>query len=72
MNKYQEFIASKQQLCKPSGFEAVWLPDNAFDFQQKIITDSLNQGRAGIFADTGLGKTLIQLTIAQNVVLAKT
>jgi len=41
----------------------------AFDFQKYIIEKSVQKGRIGVFADTGLGKTLIQLSIAQNVVL---
>jgi superfamily II DNA or RNA helicase len=40
----------------------------AFDFQREIITRAVKKGRIAVFADTGLGKTLIQLSIAQNVV----
>lgn len=44
------------------------MPDIAFDFQQYIIEKACVKGRVGIFADTGLGKTLIQLAIAYNIV----
>jgi hypothetical protein len=44
------------------------MPSMAFDFQEFIIAKSLKRGRNAIFADTGLGKTLIQLTLAQNIV----
>jgi ERCC4-related helicase len=40
----------------------------AFDFQCAIIEKAVKKGRMAVFADTGLGKTLIQLSIAQNVV----
>ena len=33
-----------------------------------MIQKSVRKGRIGVFADTGLGKTLIQLAIAQNIV----
>ena len=38
-------------------------------FKKKIINRAVNKGRIAVFADTGLGKTLIQLSIAHNVVL---
>jgi len=40
----------------------------AFDFQKFIIEKAVRKGRIGVFADTGLGKTLIQLSIANNIV----
>jgi ERCC4-related helicase len=40
----------------------------AFDFQREIITRAVKKGRMAIFADTGLGKTLIQLSIAKNII----
>ena len=67
---YQEFIKNKRHSISDRGFSANWMPDGAFDFQQFIISKAVQKGRYGIFADTGLGKTLIQLAIAYNVVLA--
>ena len=66
---YQEFLNSKRHSIGNSGFEPVYIPDIAFDFQAEIITRAVKKGRIAIFADTGLGKTLMQLSIAQNVVL---
>ena len=65
---YQDFIAKKRHLIGEFGFDPVWMPDCAFDFQQAIIEKAVRKGRVGVFADTGLGKTLIQLSIANNVV----
>jgi len=66
---YQEFIAAKRHSLPDHGFYANWVPDSAFDFQRHIITQAVKKGRVGLFADTGLGKTLMQLAFAYNVVL---
>lgn len=66
MSSYDSFINSKKHSAIYDGFEPIYMPGGAFDFQQSIITDCLNHGRYAGFIDTGLGKTLIQLTIAQN------
>ena len=65
---YKYFIANKKHLLGDFGFEPNWYPDMAFDFQKHIIKKAVQKGRIGVFADTGLGKTLIQLSIANNVV----
>ena len=65
---YQEFIRAKKHSLGDHGFDPTWIPDGAFDFQQAIIEKAVKKGRIGIFADTGLGKTLIQLSIAENVI----
>ena len=66
---YDEFIQSKKHLIGDFGFDPLWYPDCSFDFQKEIITRAVRKGRIAVFADTGLGKTIIQLSIAQNVVL---
>jgi len=68
MLKYEEFLRSKLHTSGQFGFEPVWMPDCAFDFQEHIIAKAVRKGRMGIFADTGLGKTLQQLAIAENIV----
>ncbi len=65
---YKEFLNSKRHTTSGVGFEACYYPDIAFDFQKEIITRAVRKGRMAVFADTGLGKTLIQLSIAQNIV----
>lgn len=65
---YAEFIAAKKHSIGNSGFLANYVPDMAFDFQRHILTNAVKKGRQGVFLDTGLGKTLIQLSIANNVV----
>ena len=65
---YAEFLNSKRHSIGNFGFDPVWMPESAFDFQQHIITKAARKGRIGVFADTGLGKTRIQVAIAENVV----
>ncbi len=65
---YNEFLKSKQHLLGNFGFEANFIPDCAFDFQAHVIKKAVKKGRIALFLDTGLGKTLVQLSIAQNIV----
>lgn len=66
--QYKEFLESKKHLLGNYGFKSNYIPDMAFDFQKEIINRACLKGRMAVFADTGLGKTLIQLSLAQNVV----
>lgn len=65
---YEEFLERKAQSDIYSGFEPVFMPDAAFDFQKYLIDWSLRKGRAANFDDCGLGKTLMQLTFGENIV----
>jgi len=66
--EYSEFLKTKQHLLGDFGFKPNYYPDMAFDFQKYIIEKAVKKGRMAVFADTGLGKTLIQISIAQNIV----
>lgn len=65
---YKEFLQSKSHLSGNFGFDPVYIPDYLFDFQKYIAEYSIKKGRNAIFLDTGLGKTAIQLTIAEDIV----
>jgi len=65
---YLEFLENKKHSIGDFGFKANYIPNIAFDFQKAIIEKAVNKGRMAIFADTGLGKTLMQVSIAQNIV----
>ena len=67
MTNYLEFLEKKKHLLGEFGFEPNFYPDIAFDFQKHIIEKAVRKGRMAIFADTGLGKTLMQLSIAKNI-----
>lgn len=67
--EYNEFINSKRHLLGEFGFNATFFPKISFDYQNYVIEKAIRKGRNANFLDTGLGKTLIQLSIAHNIVL---
>lgn len=69
MSDYSVFLKTKQIKPVVSGFDVddAYLNKNLFDFQKAIVRWALKRGRAAIFADTGLGKTLMQASWAEKV-----
>lgn len=65
---YESFIRRKSQPDNDGGFDPVWRPDFLFPFQAALVEWAIRKGRAGIFADCGLGKTPMQLVWGENVV----
>ena len=57
--EYKDFLASKRQSVIESGFKAENLNSNLFDFQAYIVSRACEMGKFAIFADCGLGKTLM-------------
>lgn len=68
MSDYRSFLDRKTHLGGDYGFSPRWVPKGIFDFQEDLTCWALEKGRGAVFADCGLGKTLMQLTWAQNVV----
>jgi len=66
--KYKQFLERKKHSIGNFGFKANYLPDIAFDFQKYTIEKAVLKGRIATFLDTGLGKTIVSLSIAKNVV----
>lgn len=64
---YDQYIAGKLAAFKPSGVPDPAVDHGLFDFQLALATWALRLGRSAIFADTGLGKTRMQLAWADNV-----
>lgn len=69
--KYEYFLQSKKVSIQDTGFEVdeSKLNSHLFDFQRHIVKTALRKGRYAIFADCGLGKTLMQLEWARQVCL---
>ena len=69
MEDYSNFLESKKKTFIESGFEVNEneLNSNLFDFQRFIVKTALKKGRFAIFADCGLGKTLMQLSWSNAV-----
>lgn len=65
---YAEFVGRKLQAVPPTGLDCVpKLPDSLFPHQAALTAWALRRGRAAIFADTGLGKTRMELVWASQV-----
>lgn len=66
---YLQFLESKKQVAISSGFEKPKesMNPNLFDWQKDIVFWALKKGRAALFEDCGLGKTIQQLEWAQSV-----
>lgn len=64
---YKTFLENKAQLDGNYGFEATYVPSFLFPFQAALVAWSVRKGRAAIFADCGMGKTLIEMVWATNV-----
>lgn len=64
---YRNFLDTKKRHCKPLGFACDQLNDKLFDWQSEITRWALLRGRAALFEDCGLGKTLQQLEWARHV-----
>lgn len=66
---YDDFIAGKKDASIISGIEisAESINDVLFPFQRHIVLWAIKKGKAAIFADTGLGKTLMQIEWAKHV-----
>ena len=67
VSRYLDFLQVKTQGGTDSGFDPVWLPDFLMDFQTEMVQWSVRKGRAAIFEDCGLGKTVQELVWAENV-----
>jgi hypothetical protein len=65
---YKDFVRSKGQSGAPAGFAPTFLPPCMIDFQAHLTGWAVRQGRGALFADCGLGKSLMELVWGQNVV----
>lgn len=63
---YIEFLERKQHSIGNHGIEHTFIPDQMFDFQKYVAEYVIKKGRCACFLDTGLGKTIIELTTATN------
>jgi hypothetical protein len=64
---YQDFLDAKFRQIQSEGIPADDMPDWLFPHQADLTRWALRRGRAAIFADTGLGKTRMELAWADRV-----
>jgi DNA modification methylase len=67
--EYLEFLETKKKRANKSGFkiDPSLLNPKLKDFQRYIVPKALEHGKYALFADTGLGKTFMQLEWANQV-----
>lgn len=63
---YYEFLKSKKHSSIDYGIKPNFIPDCLFDYQKYVAEHAIKKGRCAVFLDTGLGKTIVQLVVAQN------
>jgi hypothetical protein len=66
---YQTYLASKKLRIMPKGFDVAQTDINPmlFDWQRAVVQWACKQGRAALFEECGLGKTIQQLEWARLV-----
>lgn len=64
---YARLLESKRHRYDDLGFEPTFMPPELFEFQAALVDWAVRKGRSAIFADCGLGKSLMEMTFAENV-----
>lgn len=69
MGSYDAFLRAKSAVATRAGFdvEDSEIHHALFGFQRAIVGWAIRRGRAAIFADCGMGKTLMQIEWARHV-----
>lgn len=65
---YEEFLKTKRHKTNEYGIKPNFIPNEMFDYQKYVSEYAIKKGRCAVYLDTGLGKTLIELTIAVNYI----
>lgn len=65
--EYYAMVANKRRVHAAEGFDIGAVHDSLFPHQADIVRWALRLGRAAVFADTGLGKTRMQVEWARHV-----
>jgi len=66
---YDDFINAKIRKAMEYGFEPKPITASLFDWQKQVVQWAVKKGRAALFEECGLGKTLQQLEWANQVVM---
>jgi superfamily II DNA or RNA helicase len=66
-NNYDDFLSRKSASSKFDGIAHGPLGEYLFPHQRDLVSWSLRKGRSALFADTGLGKSLMELEWARMV-----
>jgi SNF2 family DNA or RNA helicase len=66
---YDAFIQGKSRKAESFGFEPFPITAPLFDWQRQVVEWAVRKGRAALFEDCGLGKTIQQIEWAHQVML---
>lgn len=68
---YESFLQSKLLVSSPSGFDALesGLPLRLYPYQRDLVKWACKRGKAALFTMTGTGKTAMQVSWAEQVVI---
>lgn len=67
MQEYEELIRAKSETTRFDGIEPGEFAGHLFPHQRDLVSWALRRGRSAVFADTGLGKTAIELEWSRHV-----
>ena len=67
MGTYEDFVARKLRFQSGSGLDVEPRDYGLFPHQRDLVKFALRRGRSAIFADTGLGKSRIQVAWADTI-----
>jgi superfamily II DNA or RNA helicase len=69
VEEYEKFLETKQLKIINSGFVVEYsdISNCLFDYQKDLVKWAIKKGKAALFVDTGLGKTLCQLEFARLI-----
>ena len=67
MGSYEDFVARKLRFQSGSGLDVEPRDYGLFPHQRDLVRFALRRGRSAIFADTGLGKSRIQVAWADTI-----
>jgi len=66
---YDAFIQGKSRKAESFGFDPFPITAPLFDWQRQVVEWAVRKGRAALFEDCGLGKTIQQIEWAHQVML---
>lgn len=67
MDEYKAWLAARAASAPPAGINGADLASALFPHQRAMVDWALGRGRAALFADTGMGKTIMQMEWARVV-----
>lgn len=65
---YEQLLERRRQFGENTGFTPTFMPEKIFPFQENLVQWACEKGRAALGESCGLGKSLQEMTWAENVI----